>query len=177
MFMYSYCYVHVFFLLCTFCSVCSFFTVLFCVLFVCKCVLYCCDRVATQLQLTNVSYHISYHIIYHHIVYHVMSCHVLSSHVMLCHVMSCHVMSCHVMSCHVMSCHVMSYHVISYRIVSYHIITYISHHIISSKKAGISMESSWIVVTHSHDKPTDASITYYYSPTCFSHSCDHQQGV
>jgi hypothetical protein len=29
----------------------------FCVLFVCKCVLYCCHRLATQLQL-NISYHI-----------------------------------------------------------------------------------------------------------------------
>jgi NhaP-type Na+/H+ or K+/H+ antiporter len=37
--------------------------VLSCVLFVCKCVLYCCHCVLTQLQLTNISYHII--ILYH----------------------------------------------------------------------------------------------------------------
>ena len=37
------------------CIVCF---VLFCVVFVCKCVLYYCHRVATQLQLTNIIYHI-----------------------------------------------------------------------------------------------------------------------
>jgi len=35
---------------CVFCSI-----VLFFVLFVCQCVLYYCHRVATQLQLTNIS--------------------------------------------------------------------------------------------------------------------------
>jgi len=40
-----------------FCVFC--FIVLFCILFVCICVLYYCHRVATQLQLTNISYHIS----------------------------------------------------------------------------------------------------------------------
>ena len=35
-------------------------TVLFCVLSVCKCVLYYCYRASTQLQITNISYIISY---------------------------------------------------------------------------------------------------------------------
>jgi len=61
--MYFYCYVYVFLLLCMFSSVYSVFIVLFYVLFVCKCVLYYCHRVATQLQLTNISYYIISYII------------------------------------------------------------------------------------------------------------------
>jgi hypothetical protein len=44
---------------CLFCVVlCIVCFVLFYVLFVCICVLYYCHRVATQLHLTNISYHI-----------------------------------------------------------------------------------------------------------------------
>jgi len=38
---------------------------LFCVLFVCKCVMYYCHRVATELQLKNISFII--HIVIYHI--------------------------------------------------------------------------------------------------------------
>ena len=111
--------------------------VLFYVLFVCKCVLYYCHRVLTQLQLRN----ISYHIIIYHIIYHIISYHIIS----------CHVMSCHVMSCHIISYHIISYHIISYHIISYHIISYliISCHIKSTQFNQLSKAmnevESWVV--------------------------------
>ena len=48
----SYCYVYVLLL----CMFRSGYLIVFCVLFVCKCVLYYCHWVSTQLQLTNISY-------------------------------------------------------------------------------------------------------------------------
>jgi len=58
--LYSYCYIRFFFvsvriLIVMYVSFWVFcFIVLFCVLFVCKCVLYYCHRVATQLHLTSI---------------------------------------------------------------------------------------------------------------------------
>ena len=62
------CLCNLFVIYVPFCIFC--FAVLFCVLYVCECVLYCCHRVSTELQLTI--YHI-YQIIYiiHYISYHV----------------------------------------------------------------------------------------------------------
>jgi hypothetical protein len=58
--------------LCVFC-----YTVSFCVLSVCKCVLYCCDRVSTQLRLINISYNTSHHITTHHTISYVTSYHII----------------------------------------------------------------------------------------------------
>jgi hypothetical protein len=89
-------------------------SVLFYVLCVCKCVLYYCHRVLIELQLTNLSYIISY----------IMSYHIISYHI------SYHIISYRIVSYRVISCHIVSYHIISYHIISYHI-NHISYHIIS----------------------------------------------
>ena len=87
-------------------------TVLFCVLSVCKCVLYYCHRVSTQLQLTNI-YQIVYHIISYHIISYIFSYRIISH-----------------ISYHITSHHITSYHIIPHHITSHHIIYHITYHII-----------------------------------------------
>jgi hypothetical protein len=77
------------------CIVCF---VSFCVLFVCQCVLYKCHRVATQLQLTNISYHIISYIIY--IIYHIIS--YIISYIIRYHIIS-YIISYHIISHHIIS--------------------------------------------------------------------------
>jgi hypothetical protein len=77
-----------------------------CVLFVCKCALYCYHRVLTQLQLNITSHHITSH------------------HILSYHIISYHIISYHIISYHIISYHTISYHIISYHIISYHIISY-----------------------------------------------------
>jgi hypothetical protein len=99
----------------------------FSVLFVCVCVLYHCNWVATQLQLNIlyyisiiyhiVSYHISYCISYRiskHISYHTMPYHI-SYHATPYRIISYHIISYHTMPCHIIY-HIVSNHIISYQI-------------------------------------------------------------
>ena len=73
--------------------------VLFYVLFVCKCVLYYCHRVLTQLQLRNIS--------------HITSHHITPRHATPRHASPRHATSRHVTSRHVTSRHIISlYHII-----------------------------------------------------------------
>jgi hypothetical protein len=78
--------------------------VLFYVLFLCKCVLYYWHRVATQLQLINISYHIiyytlphiiSYHIISYHTPYHIISHHIISYIISYITIMGHFILKCH----------------------------------------------------------------------------------
>ena len=75
----------------------------FCVLFVCKYVLYYCHRLATLFQLTNiyhiVSYQIIYRIIYHHITSHHIIYHIIlyitSYHIyIVSYILSYHIFLC-----------------------------------------------------------------------------------
>jgi hypothetical protein len=130
MFMYSYCFA------CFILGIVFHCVVLFSVLFVCKCVLYHCHRVSTQLHLTNISYHISHHIISYHIIsYHIISYHIISYiyYITIYYIIS-YIISYHIISYHIISYHISYIYNISYRIISYHVSYHISYHIISYKK-------------------------------------------
>jgi hypothetical protein len=90
--------------------------VLLYVLLVCKCVLYYCHRVATQLQLTHISYHISYRIIYR--IIHIISYRIISYITYIIYYTVSYHISYHIIYHNI---YITSY-IISYHIVSYHII-------------------------------------------------------
>ena len=133
---------------------CSEIFVLFCVLFVlccsvycacvcvcvcvcvCKCVLYYCHRVASQLQLTNIPCHILYHISYHIVSYHIIITYIISYHIVSYRILYYPILSYLMLCYHIISYisyhttshiiyHIIPYHIISYPIVSYPIVSYV----------------------------------------------------
>ena len=135
------------------CSMYFLFWAVLCIVYVCKYVLYYCQRVATKLQIKNISYHIVHRIIYHILSYRIISYHIISYHIISYHI------SYHIISYHIISYHIVSYRIVSYHIVSYHIISYlISYHISYRIVSYISYHISYHLCTPqlSHDIQPDA---------------------
>ena len=79
------------------------------------------NRVETQLQLINITYHIIYHL-YRIISYRIVS-HRIVSYRIVSYIISYYIIS-YIMSCHVISYLIVSYHIIAYRTVSYRTVSY-----------------------------------------------------
>jgi len=115
--------------------------VLFYVLFMCKCVLYYCHRVSTQLQLKiyhiipyatcHMSHIMSYHTISYHISYHIY--HIISHHIVSYRIISYRIASHRIVSYHI-SHHITSHHITSHHITSHHIIYHIIYHSLGARQ-------------------------------------------
>jgi hypothetical protein len=138
-----------------FCVFC--FIVLFCILFVCKCILYYCHRVSTQLQLTNISYHISYRIVSHHTTPHHTTSYIIS------YMVSYHITPHHTTPHHTTPHHTTPHHTTPHHTTSHHIIYHMIYHISNPRFRGMNILLYFPVTACN---VSDLCCTYYSQKVC-----------